>query len=220
MTDLNSKSQKHACLVNYNHDPQDWWLTYGIKPENTTLYDRSDDGVERIFAAKTYRTENRGDVDADKLAYLIENYDSLPEVFLWGKTNIFKYVDEESLKDAIKTAQFAPLLKADHKTYSDHMGQVCFYSGGIYHERNDSWYFNAGLQTRFAYTSWSEWSRDFHLPNESYIPFPPGGNFLLTKERVHRYSRDFYERMRETMLYAKHPIEAHLAERSYYYLWR
>lgn len=208
-----------AILVNYNFSPQDWWLDYGFKPEDVTIYDRSDDSVERIFAAKTYKTKNTGDVDYDKLSYLIEHYDNLPEVFLWGKSNLFKYVEPESFAAKLKVNIFAPLLKQDHKTYSDQFGVVCRYSGEIYEERADSWFFhNPALSTKCQ--SWEEWTHRFRLPQTAFIPFAPGGNYILTAERVRSHAKDLYIEMRDTLPYAMHPAEAHACERSYHLLWR
>ena len=209
-----------AVLVNYCFDPRDWWLDYGFKPEDVTLYDRSDDKIQRTFAAKTFKTENKGDVDSDKLGYLIENYENLPDVFLWSKTNIFKFVDEDTLKTALQSGKFAPLMKKDHRIYSDRFGAVNRYRGGIYEERANSWFFNAGLDNSGRFKSWQEWAETFNLPLTNFIPFAPGGSYLLTKERVHRYSKDFYIKMRDTLMYAAHPVEAHCCERSYYLLWR
>lgn len=204
-------------LVNYNHDPKDWWLDYGIELE--VMYDRSDDGIARTFAAKEIRkTPNMGDVDYDKLGYLIENYDRLPEVFLWGKSNIFKYVEPEYLRSSIEEGIFKPLLKFDHRVYSDHFGQVNRYSH-IYEERADSWFFNNPALAHKC-PSWEAWCLEFGLPLTLFIPFAPGGNYLLTRERVHRYSRDLYEQMRDTLPYVQHPAEAHACERSYYLLWK
>ena len=208
-----------AVLVNYSFDPQDWWLDYGFKPEDVTLYDRSDDGEFRIFAARTYRTKNWGDVDFDKLSYLIESYDNLTEVFLWAKSNIFKSVEPEYLKEKLAEGQFAPLLKFDHKTYSDQFGVVNRYAGPMYEERADSWFFNNPALSR-KFLSWQQWATYLGLPITEFIPFAPGGNYILTRERVHRYSRDFYEKMRDALPYAMHPAEAHACERSYYLLWR
>lgn len=208
-----------ACLVNYNYDPT--WLTE-YSDKEVTLYDRSDDGVERNLQqyGQVFKTENVGDVDYDKLGYLIENYDNLPEVFLWGKSNLFKYVEKEYFNQAVLKSAFAPLLKLDHKTYSDKYGVVNYYSGGMYHERADSWFFNSPDLAQKHFRSWDEWTTYFRLPKEAYIPFPPGGNYLLTRERVHRHSRDLYQEMRDILPYAMHPVNAHAAERSYYLLWR
>ncbi len=112
-----------AILVNYNFDPV-WLKDYPeIEP---IIYDRSDDGVERNLPqyGLTLKTQNLGDVDFDKLAWLVENYDTLPEVFLWGKTNLFKFVDELTFKEALKKNVFTPLIRPDHKIYSDRFGQV------------------------------------------------------------------------------------------------
>lgn len=204
-------------LVNYNHDPKDWWLDYGIELE--VMYDRSDDGVKRTFAAKEVRkTNNLGDVDYDKLGYLIEHYDTLPDVFLWGKSNLFKYVEPEYVRSSIEEGVFKPLLKFDHRVYSDGLGQVNRYSH-IYEERNDSWFFNnPELSTKFH--SWTEWALYLGLPAPAFLPFAPGGNYILTRDRVHRYSRDLYQQMRDTLPYAQHPAEAHACERSYYLLFK
>lgn len=204
-------------LVNYNFSPKDWWVPYGIE---MTMFDRSDDGVERTFNAETYKTANIGDVDADKLGYLIENYDNLPERFLWGKSNLFKYVDKQFFEEALAKGGFQPLLKMDHKTYSDRFGVVCRYAGPIYEERADSWFFNNPDLSRGEFKSWDEWAFHFALPRIAYIPFAPGGNYILTKERVHRYGVDYYDDMRSKLLHATHPAEAHAAERTYYLLWR
>lgn len=209
-----------AVLVNYNYEPT-WLKEY---PLETTIYDRSDDGVERDLTkyGAVIKTPNTGNVDYDKLTWLIENYDDLPEAFLWGKTNIFKYVDEPQLQQALVKRSFKPLLKQDHKEYSDGFGVVAYYQGEMYMERADSWFFaqGANLDNAGRFHSWQDWCRAFMLPQERYIPFPPGGNFILTSERVHRVSKDYYKRMAATLPYAKNPVEAHCCERSYFYLWR
>jgi hypothetical protein len=206
-----------AILVNYNFDPS-WILNY---PElEVRLYDRTDTGIHLDLTqyGEVYLTNNVGDVDYDKLSYLVENYDTLPDVFLWGKSNIFKFVEEGDLQKALQNNAFSPLLKFDHRVYDDHFGQVNFYRGPMYYERADSWFFNTVPAKHFR--NWDDWCVHFGLPREAFIPFAPGGNYILTKERVHRYSRDFYDDMRSTLPHAQRPAEAHACERSYFYLWR
>lgn len=208
----------NAILVNYNYDPI-WLKEYDF---DVTLYDRSDDGIERdlIQYGRVIKTENIGDVDYDKLGYLIEHYDDLPDIFVWGKSNLLKYVDKRYFDKMLSKGEFAPLLKLDHKTYSDKYGVVCKYQGDIYMERADSWYFNNPDLAHKYFRSWQEWATHFRLPLQEFVPFAPGGNYILTKERVHRYSRDFYQEMRDTLDYAMHPSTAHAAERSYFLLWK
>lgn len=205
-----------AVLVNYNYSP-DWLKDYDF---DVSMYDRSDDGVDRNLTqhGAVYNTKNWGDVDYDKLSYLVENYDTMPEIFLWGKTNLFKFVDEDYLKKALHNNVFSPLLKLDHKTYDDQFGTVCKYRGEMYYERADSWFFNATTPKYFK--TWQEWCLHFGLPQEQFIPFAPGGNYLLTKERVHRYSRNFYDEMRSFLPHTQRPAESQACERTYYMLWK
>lgn len=203
-------------LVNYQFKPDLSWIG-----DDYVIFDRSEDKsfVKDIPEDKLIYTENRGNVDYDKLTYLVENYENLPEVFLWGKTNLFKYITPEEY-DLVKDNKiFTPLLTKNHKTYSDHLSQVCYYDhNGIYSERNDSWYMNS--HPGVYYYNYQQFAKDLDLPCPAYIPFAPGGNYILTREVVHRYSRDLYDKMRSVLPYCQLPGEAHLCERSYYLLWK
>ena len=206
-----------AVLINYNFEPS-WLKDY---PDlEVTLYDRSDDDLERGLTdyGQVFRTPNVGDVDYDKLGYLVEHYDHLPDVFLWGKSNLFKFVEEPTFQKALENNVFMPLLKFDHRIYGDQFGQVNFYRGDMYYERNDNWFLNTLGSNYFK--TFDDWAKHFGLPSPAYIPFAPGGNYLLTREKVHKYSRDFYEDMRSFLPYAQRPAEAHCAERSYYLMWK
>jgi hypothetical protein len=203
---------KHIA-VNYNHTPT--WLL----DKDYLIYDRSDsrDYLKDFDQSRIIYTPNIGNVDYDKLSYLVDNYNTLPDIFFWGKSNLFKYITEEEYK-ALPKNDFTPLLTQNHKTYSDKLGVVCFYAEGMYHERNDSWFLQEHSSKHFR--NWNQWAAEFFIPAPSYIPFPPGGNFILTRERVHRYGKDTYDKMRHLMNYSQIPGEAQCAERSYYLLWR
>lgn len=209
-----------AILVNYNFTPT--WLRDYPEFNPVTIFDRSEDGNhEKLFEfGKVYRQPNFGDVDFAKLSYLIENYDNLPEVFLWSKTNIFKFISEDEFKMVRNNSTFTPLLTLSHRIYGDQWGQVNKYQGGIYYERADSWFFNAGLDNSGRFHNWQEWAYTFGLPQESYIPFAPGGSYILTREAVRKNAKDLYIDMRDTLPYARRPVEAHCCERSYYYIFR
>lgn len=218
---------KYACLVNYNHDPADWWVKDGYEPHNVVMYDRSDDGVARTFDAKTYKTRNIGNVDYDKLGYLIEHYYDLPDVFLWAKSNLFKYITKEEWDVVKDNQEFTPLLTRNHLIYTDNSipgglpNIVNAYDGnGMYYERYGIVNHLHTVMSWKYFRLWEEWCAHFRVPQAQMIPFPPGGNFILTRERVHRYGVDFYKEMREVLDYAQLPVEAYLAERSYFLLWK
>ncbi len=203
-------------LINYNFTPEKDWIG-----DDYLIYDRSDDGIDHLEdfdSKKIIKTENVGQVDYDKLNYLVDNYDNLPEVFLWGKTNLFKYIEREEYEKVKDNTEFTPLLSKNHKTYSDAIGLMSYYSGGIYHERNNMQYFETFGYKYFRI--YAEFARAFMLPNPFYVPFAPGGNYILTREAVHRFSRDYYAQMASTLPYTQLPLEAQFCERSYYQLWK
>ncbi len=203
------------CLINYNFTPDKEFLG-----DDYVIYDRSDSStwLEGFPEDKIIKTDNRGNVDHDKLNYLIDNYHKLPEVFLWGKTNLFKYITKEEYELVKDNQTFTPLLTQNHKVYSDKLGQVCYYSGGMYFERNDNWYVH---EMDYHIPTFNHFTDYLNLPRLGYyLPFPPGGNYILTRERVHRYGIDLYKRMADTLPFTKLPAEAHMCERLYYSLWK
>jgi hypothetical protein len=203
-------------LVNYNFTPDPEWIG-----DDYLIYDRSDDGIDHLAEfdpTKIIKTENVGQVDFDKLNYLIDNYDNLPDVFLWGKTNLFKYITPEEYDKVKDNKFFTPLLTQNHKTYQDNNGWVCYYSENMYWERNNNWYLNQ-FPTKY-FKDYGEFAHTYQLPNEPYIPFAPGGNYILTRDTVHKYSKDYYEKLARILPYCREPGEAQMLERSYYNLWR
>lgn len=177
--------------------------------DDVIIYNRSDQEIPGSI-----RRENVGDADYDRLTYLIDNYDDLPEVFLLSKSNLFKYISKEEFDLVKDNRVFTPLLTQHHKVYEP----ICRYTDGMYEEINNSWYLGA-VPARY-FRDWSEWAKTFDLPNPEYIPFAPGGNYILTKDVVQRYPKRFYERMRAFLPYTQRPGEAQLVERSYYLLWQ
>lgn len=205
----------NGVFVNYEFKP-DWLNDY--EWESLTIYDRSKSfSLEGLPPCTAIKTPNIGNVDYDKLGFLVEHYDNLPDVFIWGKSNLFKYISKEEFDLVKDNKTFTPLLTQHHLIYNDNVGPINYYKDGMYHERNTSWYLHEHYSPIFR--SWKDWATEFGLPNPDYIPFAPGGNYILTRKTVHKYSRDFYQRMRDLMPYTILPGEAQLSERSYFLLW-
>lgn len=195
-------------LTHYSGD----WRWVQKYSDEVMIYNRSDEDIPNSIKA-----ENIGDADYDKLSFIVDFYHDLPDVFVWTKSNLFKFITPEEFEKVKDNTDFTPLLTQNHKTYSDERGPVCYYQGGMYYERNDGWYLNS--VPALYVNSWQEWARIHNLPSPQYIPFAPGGSYILTRERIHRYGRDYYENMMQMLPYCQRPGEAMLAERSYYLLW-
>ena len=204
-----------AILVNYNYTPT-WLLKSDL---DWFMHDRSNskEYLKDFPQERIKYTENIGNVDYDKLTYLVENYDSLPDRFLWGKSNLFKYIYEDEWGEIKDKKEFTPVLTQRHQCYGDAQGPICFYQNHLYFERNNSWYLNVVKPKEVK--SWGDWAKIFNLPNPKYIPFAPGGNYILTKGIVHKFPKGFYDKMRKMLGYSRLPGEAQLAERSYYLMW-
>lgn len=207
-----------ALLVNYNFTPS-WILESGL---DYYLIDRSDskDYLKDFPQERVRYDGNIGQVDYPKLMFLAENYDHLPDYFLWGKSNLFKSITEEEWEKVKNNTEFTPLLTKNHKVSSEEDGvPINDYLGDIYRERIgiiDS-YHNVLPWRHFK--TYTEFCKHFGFTVPDMVPFPPGGNFILTKERVYRYSRDFYREMASLLDYAQYPLEAAFCERIYYTLW-
>ena len=176
--------------------------------DDVVMYDRSEVPIEGSIVVP-----NVGNADYDKLCYLVDNYDNLPAVFFWGKANLFDYIKPKEFEHIKDNKTFTPILSQDHHTYEP----ICRYKDGMYQEINNSWYLSSHSSKYF--NNYNEFAIEFGLPTPEYLAFNPGGNFILTKEVVHKYPKEFYERLRDLLPYTQLPGEAHFCERSYYTMW-
>jgi hypothetical protein len=200
-----------AIFINHNFTP-DWIHEYNF---DYLIYDRSDSKKYlRDFPQDriTY-TDNIGNVDRDRLAYIVENYDDLPDVFLLSKTNLFKYITKEEFDKVKDNKTFTPLLTQNHKVYEP----ICRYVDGMYEEINNSWYVPAFFT---QYLTYNDWAKELGLPTPEYLQFPPGGNFIVTREVIHRHPKLFYKKLKSMLEYTELPAEAQFVERTYYTLWK
>lgn len=198
-------------LVNYNFTP-DWITEY---TDDYLIYDRSDSRkyLKNFTQDNIIYTNNIGNVDYDRLGYIVDNYNKLPDVFVLAKSNLFKYITKEEFDKVKDNTTFTPLLTQNHKVYEP----ICRYVDDVYYEINNSWY----VPSMFTqYLTYNDWAKELGLPTPEYLPFAPGGNYILTKEVVHRHPKKLYEKMRDMLNYTQLPAEAHFVERTYYTLWK
>lgn len=193
-----------AVLTHYQGD----WTWIKSFTDEYRIYNRSEEDIPGSI-----KRENVGDADYDKLTFLIDNYYNLPEIFLWSKSNLFKYCPEDEFDEVKDNQEFTPLLTKNHKVYEP----ICRYADGIYEEINNSWYLSTVPSKYF--NNYGEFAKAFNLPNPDYLRFAPGGSYILTRERVQRYGIEFYQDLASLLPYCQNPGEAHFLERTYYTLW-
>lgn len=183
----------------------DWLKDYS---DDYVIYDRSEIPLEGTIVVPNIGTDIY-----DKFTYIIDNYDNLPDIAVYTKANLFKYITKEEY-DALPKDRFTPILSQAHRTYDDYKGTVCYYKDELYYERNDLWYlitlkhFPIELQELLG------------IDNKEFVGFAPGSNYILPKENILKHPKEFYQKLRSFLDYDIYPSEAHIIERGLYYLWK
>lgn len=195
----------------YNHESD--WLKEYAEPEEVVMYDRSKESLEGSIVVP-----NVGSDIYDKLSFIIDNYDNLPDVAVYTKCNLFKYIAKEEFDQVKDNQTFTPLLTQNHKTYPNAQGiDVCFYAYKMYYELNNLWFLGAHpVRDEVAI---GELMGMLGTQNLSYIPFAPGSNYILPKETILKYPKEFYEKLRWYLHWDRYPGEAMIIERGLYMLW-
>lgn len=196
-------------ISRYNHD-LDYLRDY---TDDAIIYDRSDNQTGYLFLGTnivTQKVPNIGSDIYDKFTFIIDNYDNLPDIAVYTKANIFKYINRGEFNKLKDTTEFTPLLTQYHPTD----GKVNFYKDKMYYEINNYWYLGAH-PARFA----QEIIDFFDMNSREYNAFAPGSNYILPKENILKHPKSVYETLRSYLNWAVYPGDAQLIERNLYYLW-
>jgi hypothetical protein len=198
-------------IVSKYNENIDWLKDY---TDDWIIYDR---GNEPLNWKNTIRVQNIGSDIRDKFTFIIDNYDNLPEVAVYTKGNLFKFISKQEFDLVCNNTTFTPLLTKRHTTYLP----TCFYSDdGMYNEFNNSWYlYDADPPTKL-YRNYNEYAKDFGLPITEYIKFAPGSNYIIPKENILKHSKDFYVKIVDIISYGRYPVECQMVERSLYEIFK
>src|SRR3990167_2684215 len=190
-------------ISRYNQD-YNWISEY---TDDFVLYDRSEKAAPNSIVVP-----NVGSDLYDKFTFIIDNYDNLPDVAVYTKCNLFKYITKEEFDKVKDNITFTPLLTQNHKTYLP----VCYYKDGIYYEINDYFYLNP--HPTKSKGSFQELSKLLKMEGRYYNAFAPGSNYILPRENILKHSKEFYQKLRSYLEWNVYPGEAMLLERNLYYL--
>lgn len=192
-------------ISRYNHDLS-WLKNY---TDDYVLYDRSEQPLEGAIVVP-----NIGSDIYDKFTYIIDNYDNLPDVAVYTKANLFKYITPEEFDKVKDNQTYTPLFTKLHKVDS----KTAFYSNdGMYNERNSAWIFLAHpLKSK---TSFEKLLHLLKFDEGDYWTFAPGSNYILPKENILQHSKEFYKELRGFLEWAVYPGEALFIERQLHKLW-
>ncbi len=207
----------------YNNDIS-WLRDY---TDDYVLYDRSETPIEEAIVVS-----NTGSDIYDKFSFIIDNYDNLPEIAVYTKANLFKYITKEEF-DLIKdNKMFTPILTKNHPERMCDSGMIgyedkrfSFYENRMYYELNYPAFLNSH-PTKDPYYCFADTYLEHPLyeklgiKNMEYIPFAPGSGYILPKENILKHSKSFYEDLRSYLEWDRYPGEAMICERGLYNLWK
>jgi hypothetical protein len=189
-----------ATWIINNHSDNDLEWVNEYKPDDVIIYDKKD--------------KNVGYNIYDYLDYIISHYNKLPDLMFFVKGNMLeRHITREEFNLIVNNKTFTPILTQHHKTYMP----VCYYDGHMYYEINDSWYFSEHTHKHFS--SYNQFADIMGLPKPKYIPFAPGGCYIVPKENVLKRSKEFYQKLISFIDYTQLPAEAHAIERALYTIW-
>lgn len=195
-------------LSRYNQDVG-WVAEYA---PSMILYDRSDNPVPGSNIVP-----NLGTDISDKLHFIIVNYHNLPDVCVYTKANLWKYISKEEFDKVKDNKEFTPLLTMNHRTYDGPDGKpVCYYKDGIYWEINNGWY----LSQHPVRHDPKEVMEAVGIAGMDYVPFAPGSNYILTKENIRKHPVEYYIKLHNYLMWAVYPGEAQIIERGLYTIFK
>lgn len=210
-------------LSRYNHDIS-WLDDYN---DFYVLYDRSETPLKGSIVVP-----NIGSDIYDKFSFIIDNYNDLPEVAIYSKANIFKYITKKEF-DRIKDNQtFTPILTDAHPEVVCDFGMpepgkpFSFYKDGIYWELNWPAYLKNNPAKNQPVPVTLEWYlahpllKLLKIDKLEYLPFAPGSNYILPKENILQHPKSLYEELRSYLDWSVYPGEAMIVERGLYTLWK
>jgi len=210
----------------YNHD-YSWLAEY---TDDVVMYDRSE-----TPASNSIVVPNIGTDILDKFNFIIDNYDNLPDVAVYTKCNLFKYMSKLEFDKVKDNKTFTPLLTQGHmEVLCD--AEMCrqqgwempkpfsYYKDGMYYELN----YPAFLKhhpTKDPQWCYADTFRGFPLlkllgiDKMEYTPFAPGSNYILPKENILKHPKSFYEELRSYLEWDRYPGESMIIERALYTIW-
>jgi hypothetical protein len=143
--------------------------------------------------------------------------------FLKGNT-IGRHVSKEYFDRVINNKCFTCL--EDWKEHDPNQaalqnGYAMFSCEGGWMETNDSWYLNHPKHPTKYFKNYNDFLDYCFVDavHPRYVRFPPGANFIVSKEYILKYDKIFYENLRTFTRHTRVSGEGQMIERALYTIW-
>ncbi len=209
----------YLCISHFSGDIE-WLSRY---KNRCIVYDRSDSelSVSKNYLINIQRSPNVGYNLYDMFTFIIDNYHNLQDVTTFCKSNIVpRHMGIDKFEKMMNNSYFTPLF--DTSLHKPHMPVCMFSSDGCWSEINNGGVLiDVNIHPAKYFTVYNELLKFLFvnpvLPN--YITFCPGANYVVPREVILKYSRNFYRNLRHFVSHCRLPGEAHLIERALYTIW-
>ena len=220
-------------LVVSNHNSDLEWLSmtydYGFSPDNTIIYDRSDEEKEWSHLGESLRSPNVGENIYDMMRFMVEHYDNLPDVSIFIKGNLFQRPEEHGGENYYTTKErFIRALQAEYFLPIErfHESTSVVINGGGFVQPTWEASSNPNIYARHFSTFPQMLNKLFvNPPDFPYNRFAPGGNYVVPKANILKFSKAFYEKLQFYCSYEPPEEfqstsgESYLMERALYLIW-
>lgn len=199
--------------------------------DNYLIYDKFHRDIW-TESTKIIKQKNVGQNHYDMFDFIISHYDNLPDTIIFCRACLFypkgkkwkptperqastgNYNEEAFIKVCNNTT-FTELHDFGPEVHNGQSSKLDS-DGFGYTEINNSWYFGC-LPSKY-YNNLNKFMADMYInpPMPQYIRFSPGGNYIIPKANILKYSKKFYERIREIMSWDIITGEIHMIERATY----
>jgi hypothetical protein len=203
--------------------------------ENYLIYDRYHRFPE---SNKVKHQKNVGQNHYDMFDFIINNYENLPDSILFcraclmfpkdigtprydenGKRLSTGNCTEEFFLSVANNTEFTEIQDFTSEPWRINGIANRIGPDNSYMEQNNSWYFekHAGKY----YTNLNDFLKEVYVnpPNLEYVRFSPGGNYIIPKRYILKYSKKFYEYIRSLMDWTVISGEIHMIERITYHMF-
>ena len=191
----------------------EWLNNY---PNQKIIYDKSNSLPK---AENIIHVPNVGHNIFDQMDFIISNYNNLPEYIAFIQGWSYDHCKKEKFDKLINNKYFTPLESYEHipESYAHRKSKDMQYE-----EINTSWYLYLEKPYEHRYfNSYDEFMNMFfcNYQHLEWIRFSPGAMYIVPKNNILYYSKEFYEKLITLVNYAQYTMEAHLLERAMYYIY-
>lgn len=224
---------KRLIVSNHSGHDLDWLIDlreYGYDRDNIFIYDRSGIGVNRYqHLGKVFESPNVGSNIYDYGKYIVENYDDLADINLLLKGNITcrTYTNRDRFIYALTANWFVPIdndpIGNGEKNFYEPWGEGFYVNDSSHLEKTERF---MGEDKNLKFYPKIKNIKDFledlfiikRIPE--YLSFCPGANYVVPKQNILKYSKNFYQKIIDYTDYHSNPMESHYFERVLPLAWQ